>query len=203
MLALVLALLGLSAELPALAPPPAGDVRWQTVQITDGVTLARAPAPGLGVPWGRGEGEIAAPIERVIAHLTDFEGLRRYMPRLADLRVISRGDGEAVVYFRIDLPWPVSDRDWTLRYHWRHEREHFFMSWSDAPGQGPPPGRAVRVTPMRGSWELWPTERGTTGARYLFLAELGGHLPRSVIEETSWKQPLQTFRGVRAATVTK
>jgi len=55
MLALVLALLGLSAELPALAPPPDGDARWQTVQITDGVTLTRAPAPGLGVPWGRGE----------------------------------------------------------------------------------------------------------------------------------------------------
>jgi hypothetical protein len=53
---------------------------------------------------------------------------------------------------------------------------------------------------MRGCWELWPTGHGTTAGRYVFLSELGGHLPRSVIEQTAWKQALQTFRGVRAAT---
>jgi hypothetical protein len=57
------------------------------------------------------------------------------------------------------------------------------------------------VAPLRGRWELWPLGPARTGGRYLFLAELGGRLPRSVVEQTAWKQPLQTFRGVRAATV--
>jgi hypothetical protein len=200
MLALVLAALGLAAELPWPVPPPLDDPSWQPVSTVDGVTLKRARVAGRA-PWGIGEGEIAAPLERVIAHLTDFAGLKRHMPRLAEVRVVEQHEGEAVVYFRFDMPWPISDRDWTLRYRWQREGERFVMIWSDVSELGPPPGRAVRVSPMRGRWELWTTARGTTGARYLFLAELGGHVPRSIIEQTAWKQPLQTFRGVRAATV--
>jgi len=200
MLALVLAALGLAGELPAPLPPAPGDAAWQAVSTVDNVTLRRAHIAGRAAPWGCGEGEIAAPIERVIAHLTNFEGLPRWVPRLVEVRVLERRADEAIVYFRFDLPWPLSDRDWTVRYRWRREGERFVMIWSDANDRGPPPGRALRVAPLRGCWELWPTGRGTTGGRYVFLSELGGHLPRSVIEQTAWKQPLQTFRGVRAAT---
>jgi hypothetical protein len=201
MLALALVALGVGAELPPPTPPPPDDRSWQRIKIVDGVTLARAPSDR-AAPWGMGEGEIQAPIERVIAHLTDFPSLTRHMPRLSEVRVLERRDGEAIVYFRFDLPWPIADRDWTLRYRWRREGERFVMTWCDAHERGPPPSRAVRVTPMRGRWELWSLRGGRTGARYLFLAELGGRLPRVVVEETAWKQPLQTFRGVRRATET-
>lgn len=188
--------------LPPPVPPPASASVWKTLKTVDGVTLARADS-GRKAPWGRGEGEIAAPLDRVVAHLTDFASLPRYVPRLAELRVLSRGAGEAIVYFRFDLPWPISDRDWTVRYRWQRQGDRFVMVWSDANDRGPPPTHAVRVAPMRGRWELEATRRGTTHARYVFLAELGGSLPRSVTEQTAWKQPLQTFRGVRLATTSR
>jgi hypothetical protein len=87
-----------------------------------------------------------------------------------------------------------------VRYHFGLDGGgHFRMQWRDANELGPPPRRAVRVSPVRGAWELSPTARGTTWARYLFLAELGGHLPRAVFEETVWKQPLETLQGIRKA----
>lgn len=195
-------LLGLVAELPSPRPPLAADAAWKTLKTVDGVTLRRA-ASDRAAPWGMGEGEIAAPIERVIAHLIDFPSLSRYIPRVAELRVIERRDDEAVVYFRFALPWPISDRDWTLRYRWRRDGDRFLMSWSDAHERGPPVGKAVRVTPMRGYWELAATATRTTLARYVFLAELGGSLPRSVAEQTAWKQPLGSIRGVRLATTSR
>ena len=72
------------------------------------------------------------------------------------------------------------------------------MTWCDAHDRGPPPTRAVRVAPLRGYWELRATPRGTTRARYVFLAELGGSLPRSVVDadrlETAARQhPRCTF----------
>lgn len=193
--------LGLVAELPSPRPPAPDDAAWMSVKTVDGVALKRAPAEH--APWGMGEGEIAAPLARVIAHLTDFPSLRTGMPRVAELRVLEQRDGEAVVYFRFDLPWPISDRDWTLRYRWRRDGDRFVMTWVDANDRGPPPGGAVRVSPMRGYWELEATAAGTTRARYVFLAELAGSLPRSVAEETSWKQPLGSFRGVRSATTSR
>jgi hypothetical protein len=197
--ALVLALvtLELIATLPAPAPPPPGDRAWATVKTVEGVTVKRAPGPG--APWGMGEGEIAAPLDRVVAHLTNFPSLARFMPRVAELRVLERGDDEALVYFRFDLPWPISDRDWTLLYRWRRDADRFVMTWSDANERGPAPTRAVRVAPVRGRWELAATARGTTLARYVFLAQLGGSLPRVIVDETAWRQPLGTFRGVRKA----
>jgi hypothetical protein len=200
MLALAtLVALDLLGEL-ALPRPPAPDAAaWQSVKTVDGVMLKRA-ASDRAAPWGMGEGDIAAPIDRVIAHLTDFPSLGKWMPRVAELRVIARAADEAIVYFRFDLPWPISDRDWTLRYRWRRDGDRFVMTWCDAHDRGPPPGKAVRVTPVRGYWELTPTAAGTTHARYVFLSELGGSLPRSVAEETAWKQPLGSIRGVRSAT---
>jgi hypothetical protein len=150
-----------------------------------------------------GEGDIAAPLARVIAHLTDFPSLRKWMPRVADLRVIERGADEAVVYFRFDLPWPISDRDWTLRYRWHRDGNHFVMTWVDANDRGPAPDGAVRVSPVRGYWDLVANASGTTHARYVFLSELAGSLPRSVSVETAWKQPLGSIRGVRSATTSR
>ncbi len=203
MLAFVaLVALDLVAELPSPRPPPPESDVWKQLKAVDGVALARA-ASERAAPWGAGEGEIAAPLDRVIAHLTDFAALAHIMPRVAELRVLERAADEAVVYFRFDLPWPISDRDWTLRYRWRRDGDRFVMTWCDAHDRGPPPGRAVRVTPMRGYWALTATGSATTHARYVFLAELGGLLPHSVVEQTAWKQPLQTFRGVRSATTSR
>jgi|SRR6185312_7100913 len=193
--------LDLLGELAAPLPPPPAAAAWQTVKTEDGVTLFRAPSDR-AAPWGRGDGVIAAPIDRVIAHLTDFAALGKWMPRVAELRVIERGHDEAIVYFRFDLPWPISDRDWTLRYRWHRDGDHFLMTWCDAQERGPPPGKAVRVSPMRGYWELF-AQGATTRARYVFLSVLGGSLPNSVAVETAWKQPLGSFRGVRSATTSR
>jgi hypothetical protein len=198
MLAVAMVVLGLAGELPAPTPPAPDAAAWRAVKVVDGVTLTRAPST-VPSPWGAAEGDIEAPIERVIAHLTDFAILRRIVPRLAELRILWRGADEALLYFRFDLPWPISDRDWTMHYRWRHEGDGFVMAWSDANERGPPPGKPLRVTPLRGSWQLWPRGPSRTHARYVSLENLGGHLPHSVIEQTSWKQPLETFRGVRAA----
>src|ERR1700759_5492892 len=111
MWALAMVLLGLAAELPQPLPPAATDRAWQPVKVVDGIAVSRAPLawPSQPLIWGVAEGDIEAPIERVIAHLTDFELLRKIVPRLAELRVLSRGNDEALLYFRFDLPWPISD----------------------------------------------------------------------------------------------
>jgi len=194
--------LDLLAQLALPIPPPPNAAAWQTVKTVDGVTLKRAPSDR-AAPWGMGEGEIAAPLDRVIAHLTDFASLGKWMPRVADLRVVERGAEEALVYFRFDLPWPISDRDWTLRYRWHRDGDRFVMIWSDAHDRGPPPTRAVRPSPLRGYWELYATPAGTTFARYVFLSELGGSLPHSIADETAWKEPLGSIRGVRSATTSR
>ena len=183
--------------LPAPSPPPPDSAAWRVVKVKDAITLEQADSGDPRAPWGMGEGEIAAPIDRVIAHLLDFEGAKKVVPRLGEVRVLERRSNMAVVYQRFDLPWPISDRDWVLDEWWERDGDRFRMQWNDDDGRAPAARHVVRVSPMRGYWELTATPRGTTLLRYVFLANLGGNLPMSVIEQTVWKEPYQTIAGIR------
>jgi hypothetical protein len=191
-------LLGLFSQLPSPQPPAPSDGAWTAVKSVDGIALKRAD--GLPAPWGMGEGEIEAPVADVARHLLDFASIGRRVRRMSEVRVLERHADRATVYYRLDLPWPLSDRDWIVEYRWAAEIDGVFrIVWWDANDRAPAVRGAMRVAPMRGRWELTPTPAGATRARYVFLAQLGGRLPRSVINETAWKQPLETFRGIRAA----
>lgn len=172
---------------------------WRRVKVVEGIELRQATAED-GRIWGLADAEIDAPIDRVIAHLVDFGSLSRHVPRLATSRVLRQSAGEAMVYFRLNLPWPLSDREWTARYVYARERSgEFRMLWTDANDLGPSAAGLVRVSPVRGAWLLKSTPTGTTRAQFVFLSELGGHLPRVVVEQTAWRQPLGTLEGVRRA----
>ena len=187
------------------APPPDADFRQ--LKIVDGI-IVRTARPVAGPMWGQAEAAVAGSPEAVLAHLTDFEQLPRVVPRLDRLRVLSRSTpsaiagnqvvpGEAVVYFHFDLPWPVSDREYTVRYRWAARDDGTIdLVVSDANTLGPP-ANAIRITGASGCFLLGPHGPGTR-VRYSFTADFGGLLPRSVKEETVWRQPLETLRGVRA-----
>lgn len=165
----------------------------------EGITASLAPSERRA-PWGVADGVIDAAPDAVLAHLIAFEELPKHVPKLSELRVLQRSDGAALVYLYFDLPWPVSNRDYTVRYRWaRGDDGTIRIAIEDANELGPKPGDAIRVGFVRGSWELRATSDGKTLARYIWLAELGGSMTRGMIEQTAWKQPLETIRGVRKA----
>jgi hypothetical protein len=182
----------------ALAPLPPGD-GWRVVKQVDGFTARIAPS-GTRVPWGAAEGLIEATPDEVMAHLTAFETLPRYVPKLERVQVMSRREGEAVVYFYFDLPWPVKNRDYTVHYRWQRDGDGHVRMFVEAANElGPPPGDAIRVGLLRAMWELSPAPGGRTFARYVVLADFAGSLTRSMLEQAAWRQPLETLRGVRKA----
>ena len=196
--------------LPLLALPPA--TAWRDQPGKDGVIARTAPS-GSGAPWGYAEGEINAPPAAVLAHLTDFAHLVGRVPRLREARVVepatvdAEGLMSAVVYFDYDLPWPLSDRDYTVRYRWAPEAfdgapagsEGWRIVVEDAEYLGPPASKsAVRVRGIRGEWRVAPVKDAYhTLLRYTLLADFGGSLPQSVRDQTAWRQPMETIIGVR------
>lgn len=187
------------------APPP--DEAFQLLQVVDGVTV-RVARRATGPMWGQAEAVVEGSPASVLAHLTDFASLPRLVPRLDQLRVLTRTaptateagtviPGEAVVYFHFDLPWPISDREYTVRYRWAARDDGSIdVTIGDANALGPP-ARGVRITGASGAFRLVPEADGTR-LRYSFTADFGGMLPRSVKEETVWRQPHETVRGIRA-----
>lgn len=193
-------LFGVLDMLPLPEPPAAEAPRWRIVKTEQGITCRIALVDGARVPWGEAVAEIARPLEEVASHLLDFEGARKFIPRAAEIRTLERGPDQALVYYRIHLLWPISDRDWTIRYRFSmSEQKGFEMIWSELNDLGPRVQDTVRVTLVRGLWQLTATAHKTTHARYVVLSDLGGRLPMPVIEQTAWRQPLETIKGIRRA----
>jgi len=164
--------------------------------VVDGVagSVSRISAQ----PWGAAEGTVPASVDTIVNHLTDFEHMPGTIPWLAAIRVLERRTGEALVYFRYDLPWPLADRDYTARYRWTAlPTGAARVEIDDADAGGPPPDRAVRVTDVRACFVLDPIAQDLTRVRYRVHMELGGFLPRRLKEDAMGTLALRSVLGLR------
>ena len=114
-------------------------------------------------------GALQAPFEAVRETLLDLEAFGGWFPGLTEWGVLSRQPGIARVHGRQQLPWPVSDRDYVVRYRWWEEPEGAFVleavALSDT-GPDPAPG-VVRAEEFRTEWRVERAEQATH-VRYLY-----------------------------------
>lgn len=60
----------------------------------------------------------------VIAVLTDIEKRPEWVYSLAKTEIIDGStENKIIVYERIELPWPFNDRDYIVRYHFKHHQQ--------------------------------------------------------------------------------
>jgi hypothetical protein len=148
--------------------------------------------------WGYAEGRVQASPEAIFARIGNFEALPHVFPWLATVRVLERGDHTALVYFRYDLPWPLSDRSYTARHRWWTEPDGtIVLDVEGTSGLGPPTGDAVAIERVLTRVVLTPVEGTITEVGYLFRADLAGMLPRRVRAQTAWKIPLNVMLSMR------
>jgi hypothetical protein len=149
-----------------------------------GTTLAQATEasserPGLAVTV---EGEIDAHFMAVRAVLLDVEGLGAWFPGVDEWRVLERRADSMLVYGSQDLPWPVTDRDYVVRYRWEAPSRGLFALEARSERAEAMPRREgrVRVERMLTRWELAPAEGQRSRVRYVYEGGTGLPLPRWV-----------------------
>jgi len=117
---------------------------------------------GQGRPQeGIGRGVIAAPPERVFRAVIDVEHWHEFMPFLTASDARPEKDGSILSAQRLDLPFPLGERHYRIRFRSRVERGGqggretvWRAEWSYVPGSG-------NITGLRGSWTLTAAPGGT------------------------------------------
>jgi hypothetical protein len=195
MVGILILVLVLAAPTPAVGfvMPTA----WHEVDVVQGVRVWAADAPGEF--WGLARGRVAAPPSAIFRRVSDFEALPRVYPWLGTVRVLERGPASSLVYFRYDLPWPLSDRDYVALHHWRTESSGTIVFAAEGERHvAAASGDTVPVEGLLVQMTFVPIEGGiATEVDYLFRADLGGVLPRSVRAATAWKIPMQAILSMR------
>lgn len=162
LLASALALPGPSASWSVLqeGDPDAGEARVSCTEIA-------------GKPWCRSEAVLPGSPEQLEAILTDFSRYTQVFQRVTSCRVLEPN----VVHVTLDMPAPLSDRDYIARFEKSVEGADRVFRWVAVEHPEAPPGEAVRLVNSAGEWRLSPAPEGRTRLTYTWEAELGGDIP--------------------------
>ena len=196
--------LAVAALLSGLASAEAAEP-WLDVLEDDGIRVSQRVGPGRALPEFRAVAEIAASRWQVLAVIVDIPNQPKWMHRLSEARVIrtkaqTGSPLGAVFYLRMDLPWPVSDRDVVLE------------SDTDFPDEGrsvtrfarashaehEPIEGVIRMPRLRGHYALTALAPDRTRVEYQVDADPGGSLPSWLVTRVSRDDPWYTLKDLRA-----
>jgi hypothetical protein len=125
---------------------------------------------------GDAMGVINAPPERVMEVVADFENYEDFMPDITEAEIVGQEGDFRLCRGLTDTPWPMDDRNWTLRA-WYGQRnidgmDVWVSTWDYVPGSG-------NLEDTEGYWLLipWGDNGQSTLVRYYITADLGTWLP--------------------------
>jgi hypothetical protein len=188
----------LAAACPARTSVESGN-GWQLATERNGVTIYSRPYPGSSFKEFKAVGEIAAATRVVSQVLEDVDAYPKFMPYMAECRLLGRGKDWLHSYQRIS-PKICADRDFTLRTRITRDPAGLVYSnrWECANALGPPrkPG-VVRVERCNGAWLLESAGAEKTRATYLIYTDIGGLIPAFVANHFSVRAIVEIFTAVR------
>jgi hypothetical protein len=195
--------MALLAAVLLVLPLPAGAEETWTHDTTDqGVEVSTRTDAGRNLPIFRGVGTVDAGVFEILAVMDDIAHYTEWMSSCAGARVVKQiNEFERIEYNRIAAPWPVSDRDVTLR-SWveasARKRDVWARFESITVSEVGPVAGVVRMPRLAGFYHLEPIDAGHTKVTYQVDADPGGLLPDWLVKLTSRKLPIQTLVGLRA-----
>lgn len=193
--ALAVPLPGAAAECRELEPhlqrqPDAGE--WRQVERGEVVSWM-IEVEGSPVKEGIALGLVEATPERVFAVVTDNARFAEFMPYVEESTLEIRPDGALVNRQRLDLPWPVRDREYEVSLVnevvadaepplWR-------SSWTHVEGFG-------NIEDSQGAWRVFACD-GIALVEYRVLTDPGGGIPtflKNSATRRSLGRPIEAVR---------
>jgi hypothetical protein len=190
-----------AVSLPAAVAVAGADDGWVQDANEKGVVVTTRTDPGRSLPVFRGVGTVDAGIFEILAVLDDISHFTEWMADCTGARVVKQiNEFERVEYNRIAAPWPVSDRDTTIR-SWVEANASKGEVWarfqSVSVAEAPPVSGVVRMPRLAGFYHLEAIDVGHTKVTYQVDADPGGLLPDWLVKLTSRKLPIETLVGLR------
>ena len=170
------------------APPAELEIAEWEVLSTKPVAVQWAQVED--IPWCRAIYNIAKPIGELESLVRDFEHYPQIFLRLNEVRVLEAN----VVYVKLDMPFPVANRDYVARFVREVEGEEVRFSWSAVEHKGAPLVDAIRLGRAAGQWRLKPLDSNATEVTYTWNGELLGDFPNWALTRAWETQGTEVMR---------
>ena len=188
---LLLALLALDGSRASVVEEP-----WTLARQSDGISVYTRHVADSPLKEFRGDFEIAASVEQVLAVLRDANTFPDWLPDTLDCRLLRTTGNEQTIYIETHAPWPVWNRDGVFHFTFSRDAAGGHVSVEALQGVVPIRAGKVRVPRSDGYWRIEPTPGGVR-VSYQIHADPGGSVPVWLANLTVVRMPFKTLRNLR------
>jgi len=175
---------------------------WVLKQNNDGVKIYTGDFENSKVKAIRVQVEVEATLSQVVAMLMDIKGSEEWLYHTSSNYIVKQVSPSDVYYYsRVNMPWPVSDRDFIA---------HLMVSQNpatkvvtiDAPcnvDMVPQKPGIVRIANSKGKWILTPAGANRVKIDYTLHADPSGLIPAWLTNMFATEGPSQSFKKFKVS----
>ena len=138
-------------------------------------------------------------IDQVKSIILNIETYPDWQHHCAETRFIEQPDENTIIsYIHTSSPWPAADRDLVVKLTGKSEKQdNFRLSFTAVDGFVPPKKPRVRMTYMKGFWELDKLDNGKVRIIHQVHADPGGGVPDFLVNAAVVDTPYKTMSNLR------
>jgi len=174
--------------------------QWELAKEKSEISVYSRTLAAWEMQESRAEMYISANLEAVEAAIKRADMRKKWMyetPLNENLERVS--DDEFYVYYQVDMPWPIENRDNVTHYkiHRLSETE-LRIDFRSCPKKKARQEGFIRIEEMRGHWYFKDMGRGKLFVRQQLVAHAGGSIPAWLAKKSVIEGPYKTMTKFRA-----
>lgn len=173
---------------------------WELEKDKDGIRVYTRSPGDSDVKEFKVYADINADRIEILKILTRAGDYMNWMPNVDESRVLEVvSDTKRIVYYKVDCPWPTSNRDLVLDFWVENdeEQEATYIRLKENNSAKKEVSDCVRMKKAHGYWKLTTIAKNKTKVYYQFLGDPGGSLPSWLVNMFIVDGPFDTFVALK------
>ena len=173
---------------------------WQLKKDSDGIPVHVREVEGSPILEFKGTVVVDRPIKDVIDFYEQAERMPEWFHQCQESKLLeTKSEDDKILYFSLDLPWPVKDRDAVYERVRTTDASTGVIEYhsSALPDYSPKHDGRVRMPMVKGFWRFTPLDAGRTEVYYQQHGDVGGHIPAWLVNQLAVNIPFNSLQHFR------
>ena len=172
---------------------------WELRKDTDGIKVYTRKVENSSILQFRSTMTLDVPRDRVVLFYEDESRYTEWFSQCESVRVLeTKSENEKILYYVMNMPWPVSDRDSVYKRVKSVETGgDVVFRLSALPDAYPRQPGKVRVTYLQIEWRFKSLSAEKTEISFQQHSSSDGHIPSAIVNKVSVNMPFKTFKKMK------
>jgi len=180
--------------------PVVAQDKWSLSVNREGIQVYTRPIENSKIKAIKVVTNLQAASSQVVAAILDIQTCNEWVYHSTENVLIKQVSPlELIYYSRVDVPWPVEDRDYVVHIEVEQDPRTKVITVNSPciPGYVAEKKDIVRISHTVGKWTITPLGKNQVRAEYMLEVDPMGNIPAWLTNLFATKGPLETFRNLK------